>query len=177
MVNSQTIYAKANALMKKYNTNNTTTLAQSSNIYIEYTDRLSTLLGVYSIIQRCKVIFINENLDVETERLVIAHELGHAILHHELAQNKQFTTQINLFNSRDISCTEYEANVFASHILIDTDEFLEYAKEGYTVEQIAQTLSLHTNLVVIKLQELIRLGHDLQMTMDVNRNFLKGIRA
>lgn len=177
MVNSQSIYEKANELMEINKSNNPTFLAESSNIYIEHTDKLANLLGVYSIIQRCKVIFVNQNLDDITKRLVIAHELGHAILHHELVQSQQLATETNLFNFRDVNRTEYEANAFASHILIDTDEFLMYAKEGYTVEQIAKTLFVHTELVLIKLRELISLGHDLQMPMDGNKNFLKGIRV
>lgn len=37
--------------------------------------------------------------------------------------------EFELFRMR--SGTEYEANAFAAHVLIDTDECLEYARGGY----------------------------------------------
>jgi Zn-dependent peptidase ImmA (M78 family) len=73
--------------------------------------------------------------------------------------------------------TEYEANAFAAHLLIDTGECLEYAREGYDVVQIASLMNSEINLMLIKLQELIRLGYNLRLPMEPRNDFFKKIRA
>ena len=75
------------------------------------------------------------------------------------------------------SSTEYEANAFAAHLLIDTDECLEYAREGYDVVQIARMMNSEINLMLIKLQELNRLGYNLRLPMEPRSDFFKKIRA
>ena len=52
------------------------------------------------------------------------------------------------------SSTEYEANAFAAHVLIDTDECLRICREGYDVVQLAKAMNSEINLMLIKLQEL-----------------------
>ena len=74
------------------------------------------------------------------------------------------------------SSTEYEANAFAAHLLIDTDECLEYAREGYDVVQIARMMNSEINLMLIKLQELIRLGYNLRLPMEPRNDFFKKIK-
>ena len=47
---------------------------------------------------------------------------------------------------------EYEANIVAAEILLDTDEILEYIYDyGYTSEQIARAMGTDINLVALKL--------------------------
>lgn len=62
----------------------------------------------------------------------------------------------SLFNMKDN--TEYEANAFASHILLDNDEVYSLARQGCDVVQISQTLGSHINLMLIKLLEMNKLG-------------------
>ncbi len=46
---------------------------------------------------------------------------------------------------------EYEANIVAAEILLDTDEILEYIYDyGYTSEQIARAMETDINLVALK---------------------------
>lgn len=82
--------------------------------------------------------------------------------------------EFELFRMR--SGTEYEANAFAAHVLIDTDECLAYARDGYDVVQIAKMMNSEINLMLIKLQELIRLGYDLRLPMEPRSDFFKNIR-
>ena len=68
------------SLIKKYNTRDPYSLAQYLNIeIIEY--NLSNAYGMYRLVKRNKFIFINNNLDDTTKKFVLAHELGHAVLH------------------------------------------------------------------------------------------------
>ena len=57
---------------------------------------------------------------------------------------------------------EYEANIVAAEILMDSDEVLRYIYEyGYTAEQIASAMSTDINLVALKVAHLATLGYNL----------------
>jgi len=79
-----------------------------------------------------EVVFIRDDLDYQYEKFILAHELGHALLHTEVytaAFNK------NLLNKGKL---EKQANYFALNLLnvdIDSIHF-----KGYTIEQISKTL-------------------------------------
>lgn len=76
--------------------------------------------------------------------------------------------------SRDpyIIVMEYEANVFASQIALDDDEFLEYCEYGYDTQQIACAMHSHINLVALKGNTLISQGYRLRPQEHKN-DFLK----
>lgn len=59
--------------------------------------------------------------------------------------------------------TEYEANAFAAHLIIDDDDIYSMSKEKYDVVQMAKMLNVNINLVLIKLQELNKLGDDFRV--------------
>lgn len=61
--------------------------------------------------------------------------------------------------------TEYEANAFASQILLENDEVYTLAKQGYDVVTIAQMLGADINLMLIKLQEMNRLEYEFKIPM------------
>ena len=75
------------------------------------------------------------------------------------------------------SSTEYEANAFAAHLLIDTNECLEYARNGYDVVQIARAMNSEINLMLIKLQEMSRLGYNIRVPFEPKSDFFKKIKA
>lgn len=68
---------------------------------------------------------------------------------------------------------EYEANIVASEILLDTDELLELVRDyGYTAEQTTRAMHTDINLVALKISHLIQLGYDLR-PIDHRSDFLK----
>ena len=68
---------------------------------------------------------------------------------------------------------EYEANIVAAEILLDTDELLEYVYHyGYTSEQIARAMHTDINLVALKIAHLAETGHDLRR-IEHRSDFLK----
>ena len=103
-------------------------------------------------------------------RIVCAHELGHDQLHRNMAK----TTPIHEFMLYDMkSKPEYEANIVAAEILMDSDEVLCYIYEyGYTAEQIASAMSTDINLVALKVAHLATLGYNLH-ALEHKSNFLK----
>ena len=84
------------------------------------------------------------------------------------------TTPIHEFMLYDMkSKPEYEANIVAAEILMDSDEVLLYIYEyGYTAEQIASAMSTDINLVALKVAHLATLGYNLH-TLEHKSNFLK----
>ena len=97
----------------------------------------------------------------------IARQLGINVM---LCEN----TPIHEFMLYDMkSKPEYEANIVAAEILMDSDEVLRYIYEyGYTAEQIASAMSTDINLVALKVAHLATLGYNLH-ALEHKSNFLK----
>ena len=68
---------------------------------------------------------------------------------------------------------EYEANIVAAEILLDTDEVLDYVYNfGYTSEQIAKAMSTDINLVALKVAHLAESNRGLR-PIEHRADFLK----
>lgn len=68
---------------------------------------------------------------------------------------------------------EYEANIVASEILLDTNELLEYVRScQYTAEEAARAMNTDINLVALKIAHLTRNGYDLR-PIEHKSDFLK----
>lgn len=102
-------------LEKKYGTKNPYSLCSKLKIKILYLD-LGEIKGVYKKVLTNKFIVINENLDEFCQKVVLAHELGHAILHN--SKEVQTLKDYDLF-PRFSNRIELEANTFAAELLID----------------------------------------------------------
>ena len=68
---------------------------------------------------------------------------------------------------------EYEANLFASEILLPDDKILTLAHDGYDIEQIAKALSIDINLVAIKISSMNTRGYQFNNVIDVKSDFLR----
>ena len=75
--------------------------------------------------------------------MVMAHELGHAVLHRK--QNCYFIRNKTLLLT---SKTEKEANRFAAELLVPDD--LIYRYEGFTIRQISYAEGLNEELLHLK---------------------------
>lgn len=114
-------------LVKKYGTRNPKKICKFLKIKIIYSD-LGNIKGIYKKVVTNKFIAINENLDEFCQKVVLAHELGHAILHH--SKEVQTLKDYDLFPSFS-SQLEVEANIFAAELLIDENienECIEFPK-------------------------------------------------
>lgn len=101
--------------------------------------------GCYMFLKNHRYIFLNQDLSEPEMLLVMAHELGHAILHRK--ENCYFIrNKTLLLNSK----TEIEANKFAAELLI-SDDFLVENKE-FTIEQISRMTGYHRRLIELRLK-------------------------
>ena len=133
-------------LIHKYKTNDPDTLCKQLNIIVIYKD-LGKIRGIYQYDTRNQLIHVNNILDYHIQRQVLAHELGHAILHRKIN-----TVFLDSFTYLSTDRIEIEANTFAAELLIGEIDPLEY--EGYCLDQIAASLGVHGELLEYKIKAL-----------------------
>lgn len=157
-------------LVKRCGTRDPFKICEQLHIHVIFCDDFGSLKGMYRVIKRNRFIFINSNLDESMQRIVCAHELGHDQLHRQMAK----THPIQEFMLYDMKAKpEYEANIVAAEILLDSREVLDYIYNyRYTAEQIADAMNSDINLVALKIAHLTTLGYDLR-PVDHKNNFLK----
>ncbi len=106
----------------------------------------NNIAGYYKYIKRRKYIFINSNIkDNAYRRVILAHELGHSIMHR--AQNCTFMNGYTLLLTSKI---ERQANLFAAYLLIGEDLLFEY--EEYTREQFCNCTGYPEELIKLRLK-------------------------
>lgn len=108
---------------------------------------LGNVLGNYRYLKRIRWIFINEDiLDNEALlRVVMAHELGHALMHRK--ENCCFMAHHTLLLTSRI---ERQANQFAAHLLISDEMLKDFS--GYTKEQFCQCTGYPEELIELRLK-------------------------
>lgn len=104
-------------LIAKYNTKDPFKLSKKLNIEIRYCN-LGDTKGFFKKILKRKYIFINSELTDFEQKLVCAHELGHALLH----SSKEFEFMIDRTRLIRRNKVENEANEFASWLIFGDDE-------------------------------------------------------
>lgn len=128
---------------RKTGTNDPFKIADFLHIQLQVGD-LGTRSGCYMYLKRNKCIFLNESLEGQEKKIVMAHELGHAILHPK--ENCYFIRDKTLLlNSK----TEIEANKFAAELLIPNEVLLENWQ--LTITQIARLTGYSEELVKLRL--------------------------
>ena len=163
------ITARAEKLIRSLGTRDPFSIAGQLGIEIIYASDIRRLKGMYRVIKRNRFIILNAKNSDKMNAIVCAHELGHDQLHRELAKETPFQ-EFMLYDMA--SRTEYEANIFAAELLLDTVSVLEYVKNGYDSLQIASATETDINLVALKVDSLIHSGYDLR-EQPHNSKFLK----
>jgi len=108
---------------------------------------LGEIAGNYILLKRKRWIFINDNIPFDSPyfRVIIAHELGHALLHRK--ENCAFIKNHTLLLTSGI---EREANLFAAYLLITDDMLHDFT--GFTKEQFCQCTGYPAELIELRLQ-------------------------
>ena len=109
-------------LIARHRTRNPFKLARALNIEIIYQD-LGEVRGFFKKILRRKYIFINSELSEFEQRLVCAHELGHALFH----SSNDFHFMLDNTKLIRKSKIEDEANEFASWLIFEDDREVYYS--------------------------------------------------
>ena len=105
------------------------------------------LKGFFYYQSRQKNIVIDSNVNKILERILIAHELGHAILHTKIAMMRGFH-EMEVFDGS--ATEENEANFFAAELLLEDRAVLECLSE-YSFFETAKMLYVPAALLDLSL--------------------------
>ncbi len=169
-MNSQGIYTQANALVRQYQTSDPLFIAEAAGIIVRDVPELKGLLGMYSYKWKKRMILMNPNINDTLYRMVLGHEIGHDQLHRALAGGEGLR-EFELFDMNDM--VEYEANAFNAHLLIDEDEMDALFRDGYDLAAAAKMLKVNINLLLIKIQEMNKLGMNLKLPYSPDARFFR----
>lgn len=128
---------------RKFDTDNPFEIADNLGILYQFCD--IDFEGCYMFLKNHRYIFIRRDLPDAEMRMVMAHELGHAILHRK--NNCYFIRNKTLLLNSKI---EKEANLFAAELLIPNEIIFE--NYNYTVSQFSKILGYDEQLVELRLE-------------------------
>ena len=128
-------------LYSKYKTLNPYELTDEMGIIVHKMYLRNTREFCYNK-RRIKQIFLNNELSMNIERFVLAHEIGHLILHPN--HNAPFLQ--STFFSMDRY--EMEANKFASELVITDLDLMEHWE--YTIDELAAFYGLPREIVELR---------------------------
>lgn len=127
-------------------TNDPFVISSALNIEI-FPCSLGKISGYYKYLKRHKCIYINCDLDGIFQKVVMAHELGHAVLHPK--ENCAFMSRHTLLLTSKI---ERQANLFAAYLLVTDDLLQEY--RDFTIEQLCNGTGYPMELIKLRLHEI-----------------------
>lgn len=128
--------------------------------------------GFFYMKSRIRVIVLNADLSRRNQLIILYHELGHAVLHKDMAIAKAFH-DFELFDETD-TC-EYEANIFAAEYALPDDAVLEQLNDDTTFFAAAKTLRVPPELLDFKFRVLKRIGYTINPPYIAQSDFMKGI--
>ena len=156
-------------LTKKYDTRDPYELCKCLGIKIHFYDMEKKLKGFFFYQSRQKNIVIDSNVNEVLERILVAHELGHAVLHTKIAMMKGFQEMEVLDGG---SPEEDEANFFAAELLLKDQEVLDCLSE-YSFFETAQRLFVPAALLDYKFSLLHEKGKRVDSMYIRKSDFLK----
>lgn len=171
-IHTDIIPEKIEELIRKHETRNPFILCDNLNIRIRYKDLGTAIKAFYFYQSRIKNIVLNNRSSKMVQKILCAHELGHALLHGELAAMRGFH-ELELFDTT--SRTEYEANMFAAELLIDDNELLKLLNDSEkSFFGVAKELYVPAELLDFKFRILKSKGYHIEAPYIAQSNFLKG---
>lgn len=146
---SHYIAEKVTQLKEDFGTDNPFDILEALGVTVKYNYEFTKLKAFYYIMFGKPYVVINGNLDTYQMRTVAAHELGHHVLHSDLAVNSPLK-ELGFYDIK--SGPEYEANIFAANLLVD-DEMLEsMLQEESDFFRICANLEVAPELMAFKMK-------------------------
>lgn len=169
------ICREVSRLMQKYDEPDPWKLADAMGIIIDVMplgNTQNSCKGFFLYQSRKKHITINSDLPETVQRIILAHEIGHAVLHHKAAKMRTFH-DFALYDTS--SQMEYEANLFAAEFLLEDDVVAERLSEDTFFFSVAKELEVPPELLDFKFRILKRKGWLIESPIHSNSDFLKHI--
>ena len=163
------VITKANQLKKKYATNDPFKILKELGVHVKYNYDFKHLKAFYYIMLGIPYVVINGALEEAERRTVAAHELGHQIFHRQLAKTSPFR-EIGFYDMK--STPEYEANLFASELLIDEEDLIMLLKEESDYFKICSVLEVCPELMAFKINNMNKKGCQYKIPITYKSDFL-----
>ena len=120
-------------------------------------------------------ITINSDLPKMIQKIICAHELGHAVLHAQTAGVEAFH-DVALFDTASVA--EYEANVFAAEMLLKDEDVLELLNDDTSFFSVASMMRVPQELLDFKFRILKRKGYKfIEPPLQSDSKFLRDIEV
>jgi Zn-dependent peptidase ImmA (M78 family) len=154
----------------KFDTSNPIEIIENLKINLWFRYGLGNLKGFYYLTHHQRYIVINADLNERDQLMVAAHELGHDRFHQHLAR----VSPLKDFMLYDMtSRTEYQANLFASELLIADEEVEECISEDMDYFGLCSTVGFNPQLVTFKLYGMMQRGYKINLPQTPNSTFMK----
>lgn len=128
-------------LVERFGTRDPYVIAEKLDIYIQE-GPLGKIFGCHLDIAGRKFIYVNSDTPHSIKQIVLAHELGHAVMHQE--GYYFFTWGDGFYRNK----AEIEAHTFAAELLISDDFIMDHP--GYTISQLAALTGYTERLLSFK---------------------------
>ena len=130
----------------------------------------TAIKGFYMKCKRIRSITVNSDLPKAVQRIIIAHELGHATIHQE--EGIHAFHEITLFDRT--SGLEREANLFAAELLLDDHAVLDALRQSSTFFHASSELMVPAEILDFKLRLMKWKGYELaQIPIQSRSNFMR----
>ena len=131
---------------------------------------LRSCKGFFLVNARCKIIVINSQLPDHIQRIILTHELGHAVLH-------SHSTGISAFHEFSVLDNadryEYEANIFAAEFILEDEDVLDLLRDENDFFCLASHLNVPPELLDFKFRIMKQSGYQINIPITSHGDFLK----
>ncbi len=162
-------------LKQLYNESEPERLVRSMDILLSYQPMgtsTQACKGFFIYQSQIKSIVINSELPRALQRIVLAHEAGHAVLHEDVARLRAFH-DFSLYDASSVY--EYEANLFAAEYLLDDEQVAEKLGQDTFFFGVARELAVPAELLDFKFRILKKKGWQIESPIVARSDFLKDI--
>ena len=125
--------------------------------------------GFFLIHSRCKIAVVNSELEDLVQRVILAHELAHGVLHVD-SKIRTFH-ELSYLDDRDFM--EREANIFAAEFLVDDTDLFDTLQSHTDFFSVASSLNVPPELLDFKLRLLEKRDGRFQAPYLAQSDFLR----
>lgn len=127
--------------------------------------------GYFFMYEGVRIIVLNLELEKSVQKVICAHELGHALLHEHIADRDHFTADFSVYDPS--AKPELQANLFAAELLIGDEEVLSRLEYDDNYFSIARDLEISPQLLDFKIRMMQAKGHALADFVNYRGDYLK----
>ena len=150
----------ADRLKRRYRETNPFKLCEAMGIKLLFRSlgtEPDSVKGFFFECKRIRTITVNADLPEIVQMFIVAHELGHAVLHRDHGLSAFQETALY----DESSVREKEANLFAAELLLDDEEVLQTLNQDNTFFSAAARLCVPAELLDFKFRIMKRKGYKL----------------